>query len=347
MGFASFAVMFMALMRILSANLLVGTIDVFFSLLSLLFLVQMRRYKDKIELFSYLMLGITLMLFTGVFLFAPEQSVRIILFFLFVTAAFFLKGKKIGCYSLILVFTIISATYFSGIVETHYSKLDIVAVYLYLVVLYFIISAYEAVKNMQFAKIVELNENLEILVRRRTEQLQEVNNQLKEEKRALKIISMTDKLTGLHNRIKLEETFEYEKRQAKRYKTELSIVMMDLDYFKAVNDTYGHNAGDIFLKAIAMSLKKIFRETDVIGRWGGEEFLVLLPKTDIKDAYVIVERLRKQIEDENFETIGKKTASFGVTKLHEDDTLDVAIGRADRALYYAKENGRNQVTLAS
>ncbi len=179
----------------------------------------------------------------------------------------------------------------------------------------------------------------------RIKELENANILLMEEKTALEILSSTDKLTGLYNRYKFEETFTYEKRQANRYKTELCIVMMDIDNFKLVNDTYGHNQGDIFLQTISQELKKVFRDTDVIGRWGGEEFLILLPKTSIEDAYEITQRVRKQIEEKIFEHVGTKTASFGITKIHEDDTLDIAIGRADIALYDAKEHGRNQVKI--
>ncbi len=193
---------------------------------------------------------------------------------------------------------------------------------------------------------IEFNEKLEALVKKRTEELLLENTKLIEENKILTQMSTIDNLTGLYNRFYIKETFEYEKRQANRYETELSIVMIDVDDFKSVNDTYGHNEGDYFLKTISEELKKVFRDTDVVGRWGGEEFLVLLPKTTIDDAYVIAERLRKQIESKLFPHIGSKTASFGITKLHENDTLDIAIGRADKALYYAKENGRNQVKIA-
>lgn len=181
----------------------------------------------------------------------------------------------------------------------------------------------------------------------RIKELENANNSLIEEKKTLEVLSSTDHLTGLYNRYKFEETFTYEKRQANRYKTELCIVMMDIDNFKLVNDTYGHNQGDIFLQTISQELKKVFRDTDVIGRWGGEEFLILLPKTCIKDAYEITQRVREQIAQKVFEHVGTKTASFGITKIYENDTLDIAISRADIALYDAKENGKNQVKIAA
>lgn len=184
-------------------------------------------------------------------------------------------------------------------------------------------------------------------VKERTEGLEALNCKLVEEKESFRQISQTDKLTGLCNRHKLEEVFEYERRQSNRYKSELSLVMMDIDFFKEINDTHGHNKGDVFLKDVSRELKEMFRETDVVGRWGGEEFLILLPKTSIEDAYAIVERVRKHIEKKMFKHIGHKTASFGVTKTNEGDTLDTAIARADRALYDVKHSGRNKVKIAS
>ena len=137
-------------------------------------------------------------------------------------------------------------------------------------------------------------------------------NELTQENKNLKLISSTDQLTGLCNRNKIEETFIYEKKQALRYHTDLSLIIMDLDHFKSLNDSHGHNTGDTFLKEISQELISIFRDTDVIGRWGGEEFLILLPKTNLETAQEIAERLRQSIEKKVFAGIEDKTASFGV-----------------------------------
>lgn len=347
MGFAALSVLFMGIIRLIGENVALGAVDVVFSLLTFFFIALMRKNREKIELFSNIMLGITFTLFLAVFIMAPQQPVRVALFFLFITATFFLKGKQSGFYSLIIVYFIVIGTHLSGLFHLNYTNLDILSIFLYLTTFYFILCTYEKVKSIQHVKIVELIEGLEIEVKKRTEELEVANSKLVEEKKALKQISQTDQLTGLYNRFKLEETFEYERRQANRYKTELSIVIMDIDYFKIVNDTYGHNEGDILLRTVSVELKKMFRDTDVVGRWGGEEFLILLPKTALEDAYSIIERLRKHIEKKEFKHIGNKTASFGITNLQENDTLDVAIGRADKALYDAKRNGRNQVKIAS
>jgi diguanylate cyclase (GGDEF)-like protein len=122
---------------------------------------------------------------------------------------------------------------------------------------------------------------------------------------------------------------------------------MDLDYFKAVNDTYGHNAGDSYLKEITQLLKKAFRSSDTIGRWGGEEFVILLPGTDLMAAQEITLRLRDQIEQNRFGEIGRQTASFGLAELHEHDSLHSIVDRADTALYRAKKMGRNRVEVSA
>jgi len=153
----------------------------------------------------------------------------------------------------------------------------------------------------------------------------------------------TDALTGLNNRMKLDEVLENEVNRAQRYQSTFSIIMLDIDYFKKVNDTYGHLVGDEVLKKVADLLKRTFRKTDVPGRWGGEEFLILLPQQDRIRACMIAERLRAAIEASEFPDVGTITSSFGVTEHASEDTVENLIKRADDALYRAKELGRNRV----
>jgi diguanylate cyclase (GGDEF)-like protein len=160
-------------------------------------------------------------------------------------------------------------------------------------------------------------------------------------------MSITDPLTGLYNRVKVEETFLYEQKQSIRHGDPLSIILMDLDFFKSVNDVYGHNAGDIFLQEVAEILRDTFRSTDVIGRWGGEEFLIVLPKTDLTSAHEIAIKLRDRMQETKFTNIGTRTSSCGVATLREDESLVNVIQRADSALYLAKDNGRNRVEVAN
>ncbi|MDX1490478.1 MAG: GGDEF domain-containing protein [Pseudohongiellaceae bacterium] len=158
--------------------------------------------------------------------------------------------------------------------------------------------------------------------------------------------SLTDPLTGAGNRVALSNTLDREISLARRHKHELSILVMDLDKFKAINDQFGHSAGDQVLKEVVALLKKSNRNTDLTYRFGGEEFVLLLNRTDEEGALVIAERLRSAIEDMEIvydsQSI-KTTVSIGVTAFCETDSPDSLFNRADKALYEIKRNGGNQV----
>ena len=187
------------------------------------------------------------------------------------------------------------------------------------------------------------HENLEKKINQKLEALEEENTLLKLEKEVLLKESTTDPLTGLYNRVKIQEMFLYEQRQFIQHGDALSIILMDLDNFKAVNDSYGHNIGDKYLKALGSVLNEFSREVDIVVRWGGEEFLILLPKTSLDKAKEIALRLKEKINTMNCQTIGLQTASFGLSTLTEHDTLNTVVSRADKALFRAKALGRNRV----
>jgi len=153
----------------------------------------------------------------------------------------------------------------------------------------------------------------------------------------------TDALTGLHNRIKLDEVLQDELQMTKRYQSTFSVILLDIDYFKHVNDTYGHLVGDEVLKTIAALLKSTFRTTDTPGRWGGEEFLVILPRQNRQQAAAIAERLRATIAATTFPNVGRVTASFGIAEHTLEETGESLLREADDALYRAKDRGRNCV----
>ncbi len=163
------------------------------------------------------------------------------------------------------------------------------------------------------------------------------------DKKRVEALSVTDRLTGLYNRHKLDELLAYETAQTRRYGLPLCIILLDIDHFKSVNDRYGHLVGDRVLQELAKILRSNARQTDTVGRWGGEEFMVLLPKTDLEGAFRYAENLRKCISEHRFETIGEKTASFGISQYVPDESIDAFIERSDTALYRAKERGRNRV----
>jgi len=163
------------------------------------------------------------------------------------------------------------------------------------------------------------------------------------DKKRIEKLSVTDQLTQLNNRLKLDSVFKYEIAKAKRFQHSFSVILLDIDFFKSINDTYGHDIGDETLKDIAKILQNSVRETDIIGRWGGEEFLILASETNLKNAMRLSQKIRKNIELHSFKMIGHKTASFGVSTFSSGDTQEILVKRADEALYKAKTNGRNQV----
>lgn len=170
-----------------------------------------------------------------------------------------------------------------------------------------------------------------------------VTTELEQANRELTRLAETDKLTQIYNRLKLDEILQREINICRRYHTDLSIILLDLDHFKQVNDKYGHIAGDNVLVHLADTLKKNTRINDAIGRWGGEEFLVILPHTNIEEACKAAEKLRVVVEKEVFPVIGHQTCSFGVTNYFSGDNNDKLLLRADMALYKAKKSGRNRV----
>jgi len=182
-----------------------------------------------------------------------------------------------------------------------------------------------------------------LLMREHQEELQEINTILKAQNKAYELMASTDSLTGLYNRHKFKDFFISSLKMMLERDGVMSLVMMDMDYFKKVNDTYGHNVGDDVLKGIASILKNGIREIDIACRWGGEEFVLLFPTVDIQQAYKIAEKLRLEIQNKHIPTVGNVTASFGITSIYDETSIEDAIHKADNALYHAKSSGRNCV----
>ncbi|WP_428739085.1 sensor domain-containing diguanylate cyclase [Sulfurimonas sp.] len=152
-----------------------------------------------------------------------------------------------------------------------------------------------------------------------------------------------DTLTGLYSRLAIHDFLKSTLYIAKEKDETLCIIMVDLDNFKKINDLYGHLVGDDVLKRVAKILEGLVRTNDHVGRWGGEEFLIVLPKTSYQNAKELAERLRKGVASYKFETIGFKTASFGVAQMHQEDSFESLLKKADDALYKSKKNGKNSV----
>ncbi|NPA66281.1 MAG: diguanylate cyclase [Epsilonproteobacteria bacterium] len=167
--------------------------------------------------------------------------------------------------------------------------------------------------------------------------------QLQEQKLKLQLLSRTDKLTQVYNRFYLDEVLKKQYYRLKRNNERCSLIIIDIDYFKKINDLYGHIEGDKVLILVAKLIQEHIRESDVFGRWGGEEFFIITPHTSAEEAQKLAEKLRDLIET-YFKDDMKITASFGVTECIADRLLDENIITADKALYHSKENGRNKVT---
>lgn len=178
------------------------------------------------------------------------------------------------------------------------------------------------------------NEEMVLIIVDDISELMEANLKLKQ-------ISVTDGLTGLYNHKYIFHRLEEEVKKSQRYETPMSIIMLDIDHFKKINDTYGHQVGDTTLAAVSRAIKDTLREVDIPGRYGGEEFIAILPQTKLLEAFITAERIREMVETIVFEEKGLSvTISGGVAEFRKEPPLRL-IERADRRLYQAKESGRN------
>ena len=174
----------------------------------------------------------------------------------------------------------------------------------------------------------------------------QMNKELEELNAKLKELSQTDQLTQLSNRRYLDITLAKEIKRAIRHDSSLCIILIDIDFFKRINDTYGHQKGDEVLISIAKILKNNSRDIDTVGRWGGEEFLIILSQVDSRQATEMAEKLRKKLREFNFKLGERITASFGVTQYkHNEDDESSLLSRVDANLYKAKKAGRNCVKI--
>lgn len=181
--------------------------------------------------------------------------------------------------------------------------------------------------------LLDKQQNLEVIIAKRTQALENLAN--------------TDSLTHIFNRRKISSLIENEHARYLRNKMEYSVIIIDLDNFKSINDRFGHGAGDNALFDFATLVKNNIRKSDQLARWGGEEFLILLPDTNTQSATTLAEHIRKLTETHSFNIINKLTISIGVASIKEDETIDQLLKRADDALYDAKNNGRNRIVIAN
>lgn len=172
------------------------------------------------------------------------------------------------------------------------------------------------------------------------------HHQYEIERKRLDNIAGTDDLTGAFNRRYLDEKTRVEIAEARRYGQKIGMLMLDIDHFKNINDQFGHAAGDLVLKELVMRVKGQLRESDSLVRWGGEEFLMLLPHCTLDDALGLAEKLRKSIADNAFPEAGSVQISIGVSEYRSPETFNEWLNRTDRAMYRAKSEGRNTFRAA-
>jgi len=180
--------------------------------------------------------------------------------------------------------------------------------------------------------------------------LQRTNFELTEALRRIELIATLDELTGLQNRRTIREALCRERRRGERAAQPMCVAMIDADHFKMVNDQFGHACGDEVLKGLADAMRSALREADSVGRYGGEEFLVVLPMTNLEQAFVPLERIRCAAEAMRYAMLpadAKVTVSIGVAQSFDDEDVDETVKRADAAVYEAKRSGRNCIVSAS
>jgi diguanylate cyclase (GGDEF)-like protein len=164
------------------------------------------------------------------------------------------------------------------------------------------------------------------------------------QKQAERMAAM-DPLTHAYNRRKLSELLDQEIKRVERNDKSFSMVMLDIDHFKKINDTHGHDAGDYVLKRMTNLIRENIRDVDILSRYGGEEFVIILPERNLKVAIAVAERIRKVIESACFDKVGQITISAGVSDFMQGDNRESVFKKADNALYIAKNGGRNRVSV--
>lgn len=203
-------------------------------------------------------------------------------------------------------------------------------------------------KIIETQKAVKIEETLNERILERNIELKNANERIEDLNRALEYSATHDSLTNILNRGAVLSYLENDIKRSKRLKSSLSLLMFDIDFFKKINDTYGHLVGDEVLRQLTTITKDTIREIDLFGRYGGEEFLIILPDTNIEQAKILADRLIKRVRGYNFltsKTTLKVTISIGLTEYSPDESIDLIIEHADSALYEAKENGRNNVKI--
>ncbi|MFJ7918813.1 diguanylate cyclase [Lysinibacillus fusiformis] len=331
-----------------------GNLLLLFMLLFCLQFLELKKFLPSFHTIGKLLLWITICSLMASFILPDVAFINnftttfavVVFIFLWLSGIFvFKKGQKMARYYIIgwtvlLSSIIVQALAFLSIIPFHPRVFEEVpaigAIFESIFLSLALGDKINIIKKEHQLMQETLNETLEYKVQERTKELEAA-------KLELEALANTDRLTQIPNRVRLDDVLEKEFEQATGKGTPLSIILLDIDHFKAVNDEFGHQVGDLVLRHAADILKNHVRVEDVVGRWGGEEFLVVCPHTRLKDAVQLSENLRQQLEQHSFPVVHQKTSSFGVTSFVIGDTIHSLLSRCDKALYQAKEYGRNRV----
>lgn len=294
-------------------------VDYVYSFLTILLIFLLRSSKKNYNLTAHSLLIISLMTFTSALIFVPQDEFRMIWFYLLILVAYMITSKTSGIlYTLASIFMILSVNFY---VDLKLSGIAINSAVLGLLIGSFLSSVY-------------------------TSKITNYEDSLKKQNSSLSLLASTDYLTGIMNRRMFNEISEHYFQTAQKNELYLTLLLLDLDHFKKVNDTYGHQAGDQILKRFVKTLEGILNKSDIFARIGGEEFAILLSQTNSDQAYLLAERIRKEIENVFITYDGQDifvTTSIGISESKQSDTeFENIFSRADMALYQAKNLGRNR-----
>jgi diguanylate cyclase (GGDEF)-like protein len=294
-------------------------VDYVYSFLTIMLILFLRQSKKNYDLTAHALLIISLLTFTSALIFVPQDEFRMIWFYLLIYVAYMIQDRTSGIfYTLASIIIILTVNIF---IELQLSQVAINSGILGLVIGSFLSYTY-------------------------TNKITNYENSLKQQNTSLSVLASTDYLTGIMNKRMFNDISEHYFQTAQKNHFHLTLVLLDLDHFKKVNDTYGHQAGDQLLKRFVKKLERILNKSDIFARIGGEEFAILLSQINSDDAYILAEKIRKEIENDFITYEGQDifvTTSIGISENKETDTeFKNIFSRADIALYQAKNEGRNR-----
>lgn len=316
------------------------------AVLAVLLRAGISAMPQALEGLASLALGLCALQAGVLYLLGQGLAPRSGLLLLTLAATFYLKGRRSGGRMLWILLALVLGNSLFSLFPSADSPLDTLTVCLCLLAQYAVVRNYEHLRETQTNHLKALNTDLEAQIQQRTEQLAAAKTALEVEKELLKSVSSRDHLTGLHNRQHFETLFFEHMRKPQKKITD-ALILMDIDYFKKINDTHGHLVGDAVLKAVAQCLRSQIRMSDIAVRWGGDELMIYTPRTNEKQAAKLAEKIRQQILRLSIDSVGSITISVGVAGLVPGDSLAQLLERADNALYQAKQAGRNAVVTAS